>query len=253
MFAFRVRCKVIVLRVEIKEIEPVKLKAPIIIEGFPGIGMVGTICASYLADKLQMKLVGYLASSHFPPISAIHDYKPVSPARIYASEKYDLVVLFSEFVIPADIVFVLSQEIIAWAKKKKAKAIYSLAAIATQEPKETIHGIASTPEIAELLKKHGVELIKEGATQGVSGVLIAECAAQKMPAANIMVQTANPLDPAASARLLDKLSEIIGVPIETKELVKEGETVEARMREAMEKMKALHSDYKAREENPMYA
>jgi uncharacterized protein len=215
--------------------------------------MVGTICASYLADKLGMKLVGYLASSHFPPISAIHDYKPVSPARIYASEKHDLVVLFSEFVIPAEIVFTLSQEIISWAKKKHAKAIYSLAAIATPEPKETIHGIASTSEMADALKKHGIELIKEGATQGVSGVLIAECAAQRVPAANIMVQTANPLDPKASARLLDKLSELIDVPIDTKALIKEGDTVEQRMKEAMEKMKALHSDYKAREENPMYA
>ena len=241
------------MKVEIHETERVALKNPIIIEGFPGIGMVGTICASYLADKLGMKLVAHLSSSHFPPISAIHDYKPVSPARIYASEKHDLVVLFSEFVIPAEIVYPLSQEIIAWSKKKKAKAIYSLAAIATQEPKDTVHGIASTPEMGELLKKHGVELIKEGATQGVSGVLIAECAAQRFPAANIMVQTANPLDPVASARLLEKLSEIIGVPIDTKALIKEGEQVEARMKEAMEKMKALHSDYKAREENPMYA
>jgi uncharacterized protein len=241
------------LKVEIHETERVTLRNPVIIEGFPGIGMVGTICASYLADKLGMKMIAHLSSSHFPPISAIHDYKPVSPARVYASEKHDLVVLFSEFVIPAEIVYVLSQEIISWAKRKKAKAIYSLAAIAAQEPKESIHGIASTPEMADLLKKHGIELIKEGATQGVSGVLIAECAAQRVPAANIMVQTSNPHDPKASARLLEKLSELIGVPIDTKALVKEGDTVEQRMKEAMEKMKALHSDYKAREENPMYA
>ena len=53
--------------------------------------------------------------------------------------------------------------------------------------------------------------------------------------------------------MLDKLSEIIDVPIDTKALLKEGEQVESRMKDAMEKMKALHSDYKAREENPMYA
>ncbi len=239
--------------IKIKEIEKLKLKNPVIIEGFPGIGMVGTISASYLAEKLGMKLVGYLASSHFPPISAIHDYKPVSPARIYASEKHDLIVLFSEFIIPSEIVYALSEKIIDWAREKKAKMIYSLAAIAVPEPRETIHGIASMPAVAETLKKNGVDLIKEGATQGVSGVLIAECASQRFPAANLMVQTASPLDPRAAARLLDKLSQLISVPIDTKALLKEGEEVERKMRAAIDKMKEMQADYSKREQNPMYA
>ncbi|MFH0922458.1 MAG: PAC2 family protein [Candidatus Micrarchaeota archaeon] len=238
------------MRVEIKEIGKPKLKNPVIIEGFPGIGMMGTISSSYLAEKLEMTLIGYIASSHFPPISAIHNYQPVSPARIYASEKHDLIVLFSEFVIPADVVYPLSEEIIRWAKSKNAKAIYSLAGIAVEAPTPKFHGIASTPEMADLLKNNGVELIKEGATQGVSGVLIAQCAAQKFPAANVMVETSQPMDPVNSARLLDKLSSIIGFKVDTQPLVKEGRDVEAKMREAMQKMQALHEDYK-RQENPM--
>ncbi len=239
--------------IKINEIEKLKVKNPVIIEGFPGIGMVGTISASYLAEKLGMKLVGYLASSHFPPISAIHDYKPVSPARIYASEKYDLIVLFSEFIIPSEVIYALSEKIIDWAREKKAKMIYSLAAIAVPEPRETIHGIASTPAVAETLKKKGIDLIKEGATQGVSGVLIAECASQQFPAANLMVQTASPLDPRAAARLLDKLSQLISVPIDTKPLLKEGEEVERKMRAAINKMKEMQAEYSKREQNPMYA
>jgi len=239
------------MRVEIKEIGKPKLKNPVIIEGFPGIGMMGTISASYLAEKLDMQLVGYIASSHFPPISAIHNFKPVSPARIYASEKYDLIVLFSEFVIPADVVYLLSEEIIRWAKAKNAKAIYSLAGIAVDEPSQKFHGIASTQEMAAVLKNNGIELIKEGATQGVSGVLIAQCAAQKFPAANVMAETNQPMDPVNSARLLDKLSSMVGFKVDTQPLVKEGREVEAKMREAMQKMQALHDDYKQRQDNPM--
>ncbi|MFH1056986.1 MAG: proteasome assembly chaperone family protein, partial [Candidatus Micrarchaeota archaeon] len=65
--------------VEIKEIEKISLKNPIVIEGFPGIGMIGPIGASFLAGRPCMKLVGSISSSHFPPIAAIHDYRPVSP------------------------------------------------------------------------------------------------------------------------------------------------------------------------------
>lgn len=242
------------MKVVIKEVEKISLKNPVLIEGFPGIGMVGTISASFIVEKLQMKLVGYIASTHFPPIAAIHDYKPVSPARIYASEKYNLIVLFSEFVIPSEVVYLLSEEIIRWAKAKKARAIYSLAGIAVQEPQQTIHGIASTPEIADFLKKNGIELVKEGATQGVSGVLIAECAAQKFPAANVMIQTNLAMDPVGSARLIDKISGMLSFEVETKTLVSEGKNVEEKMKEAMDKMKDMHSKYQQmqNENNTMY-
>ncbi|OIO27707.1 hypothetical protein COX86_02285 [Candidatus Micrarchaeota archaeon CG_4_10_14_0_2_um_filter_60_11] len=241
------------MKVEIKECCKFKTKNPVIIEGFPGIGMIGTLSAAYLSGKMDMKLVGYVASSHFPPISAIHDYKPVSPARIYASEKHDLIVLFSEFVIPAEVVYELTQTILDYAKAKKARAIYSLAGIATQQPPTAaIHGIASTPKMSELLKKNGIELIKEGATQGVSGLLIAECASESYPAANILAETQLPMDPKAAASLLEKLSEIIGVPIDTVELRKEGNQIESKMKDAMEKIQALHQDYKRMETNPMY-
>jgi uncharacterized protein len=243
----------VVALIEIREIEKIRLKNPIIIEGFPGIGMVGTISASYLSEKLGMKLAGYLASNHFPPVAAIHDYTPVSPARIYASEKHNLIVLFSEFVIPAEIVLPLTEKIIEWAQKKKARAIYSLAGVAVPETGKKIFGIASTKQMQDVLKKNGVELIKEGATQGVSGVLIAECAAKKINAANLMAQTQAPLDPGASAVLLDKLSEIIGIKVDTKPLATEGQKIEEKIKEALNKMKSMHDNYKEMEANPMYA
>jgi len=177
----------------------------------------------------------------------------VSPARIYASEKYNVIVLFSEFVIPSEIVFPLSERIIEYAKDSKAKAIYSLAGIAVEQPSQKMHGIASTDAMADLLKSKDVELIKEGATQGVSGVLIAECAADGFPAANIMAETGAAMDPKAAARLLEKLSEIIGVPIDTKPLLQEGEKIETKMRQALTKMKTMNNNYQKMEDNPMYA
>ncbi|MBI4360789.1 proteasome assembly chaperone family protein [Candidatus Micrarchaeota archaeon] len=240
------------MTVTIREIEKIPLKNPRVIEGFPGVGMVGTICASYLAEKLDMTWVGSMHSAQFPPISAIHDFKPMSPARIYASKKYNLIVLFSEFVIPANIVYPLSNVILDFAKAKKASVLYSLAGIATPNPEEKLYGIASTTKMSETLKKQGVELIKEGATQGVSGILIAECAARRIPAANLLVQTAAPLDPVASAFLLDKVSDMLSLGLDTAALKRQGEKVQSKIQESMDKMRALHEDYKKMEQNPMY-
>ena len=238
--------------IEINEVEKPKLKNPVIIEGFPGIGMVGTISASYLAEKLDMKLIAYISSSHFPPIAAIHNYRPVSPARIYASEKHNVIVLFSEFIIPAEIVYSLSRKLLKYAQDRKARAIYSLAGMASPQPTDKIFGIASTKKMADSLRAQGIELVKEGATQGVSGLLIAECANNNFPAANLLVQTDSPMEPKGSAKLLKKLSEIIEVPIDVSSLLKEAGTVEQRIKESLEKIKSMNTKYSEMQENPMY-
>jgi uncharacterized protein len=239
-------------RVEIRELEKVNLKNPVIIEGFPGMGMIGTISSAYLAEKLGMKLVATISSTHFPPVASIHNGVPVSPARIYASERLNLIVLFSEFVIPAEVVYPLAQKIVEYAKQKKASAIYSLAGITTPNVPTPFYGIASTPGMTEQLRQNGFEVIKEGATQGVSGVLVAECALEQFPAANLMVQTSQAMDPRGAAKLLDKLSKVVGIPIDTASLVSEAAGIESKMKAAIVKMSDAKADYKKFESNSMY-
>ncbi|MFA5247512.1 MAG: PAC2 family protein [Candidatus Micrarchaeia archaeon] len=240
------------MRVEVKEVAKVKLKNPVIIEGFPGVGMLGTISATYLAETLDMKLIGYFTSSKFPPIASIHEYAPSFPARIYASEKLNVIVLFSEFVIPSDAVYMLSQKILELARKHKASAIYSIAGIGAENPDTKIYGIASTKELSKKLESAGVTLIKEGATQGVSGILIAECAAEGFPAANVMAQTSQPLDPTASAKLLELVSKITGVKVDTTKLRNEGNEIQSKLKSSIDKIKSMHENYNEMQDNPMY-
>ncbi len=239
--------------VEIREVEKVRLKNPVVVEGFPGIGMIGTISASFLADKLKMRQVGYIQSSHFPPIAAIHDYTPMSPARIYASSEHNLIVLFSEFMIPAEVVYALSQKIIKYANDKNASEIYSLAGIAAPAPDNKVYGICSTKKMADKLKKFDVELVREGATQGVSGLLIAECASEGINAANLLVQTDMPMAPQRAALLLNKLKGIIGLDVDVKQLAAEGKAIQEKIAESMSKIKAMHSDYNEMQNNPAYS
>lgn len=50
----------------IKERMKVELKNPILIEGLPGLGLVGKIATRYLIKKLDAKKLAYLYSPHFP-------------------------------------------------------------------------------------------------------------------------------------------------------------------------------------------
>ena len=239
-------------KVVIKENKKIETKNPVLIEGFPGIGMIGTIASAYLAEKMGMELVGEIESDYFPPVSAIHDYKPVPPASVYASKEHDLIVLFSEFIIPAKIVNDLTEEILRYAKEKNVSAVYSLAGIASPQPKGETHGIPSTDEMAEKLKANKVKLIKEGATQGVSGVLIAECASRGINAANVLTETKQALDPRAAADLLEKISGLTGVTVDTADLREEGNNIQQKMKESIQKMREFHKEYEKEGANPMY-
>lgn len=242
------------MSVRIKETSKFDLKEPILIEGFPGVGLVGTISASYLVDKLKMEPLGHIVSEKFPPIAAVHNYRPLHPARIYKSKKYNLVVLFSEFTIPMGVIHHLSTEIIEWAREHKVKQVFSLGGIAIESEQKEVFGIASTPDLTKLLESKGIKMIKEGATTGVSGVLLAECASKNFPAASLLAE-AKPdfMDPLASAMVLDKLKLLLSIDLDTAELVNESKTIESKMKEIMDNAKMAHEHYKKVEGlGPMY-
>jgi proteasome assembly chaperone (PAC2) family protein len=50
----------------IKELTQVQLKNPILIEGLPGLGLVGKIAIRYLIKQLKAQRFAYLYSPHFP-------------------------------------------------------------------------------------------------------------------------------------------------------------------------------------------
>jgi len=50
----------------VKELAKVELKNPIMIEGLPGLGLVGKIAARYLIKQLKAQKFAYLYSPHFP-------------------------------------------------------------------------------------------------------------------------------------------------------------------------------------------
>ncbi len=238
--------------ITIREIEKIKLKNPVLIEGFPGIGMIGTIACSYVNDKLGLKLIGCITSDSFPPIASVHDYKPVYPIRIYASEEHNLMLIYSEMIIPMEAVQPLTRKIIEYAQEKNVEMIVSLAGISTETPSDKLYGIVSTKELMIKLTENQIEAIKEGSIQGVSGTLIAECGLNEINAINILAQTNMPLDPRGAALLIEKLGKIINLQVDTSELIKEANTFEKKIKENMETIQKNSKNYE-KMDNTMYA
>ena len=237
------------MNVEIVLKKKVTAKKPILLEGFPGIGLVGTITTSYIAEQRKMELIGYLKSNSFPPIAAIHEGRPMYPARIYQDLKTNMLVLFAEFVIPFEIVYDLAEAVIDFAKENAVSKIISLAGMTSigmgdvEEGK--VYGIATSSKVAEFLHKNNIKVITEGATTGVSGVILAQSAAEKIPAMSLLAETSQQVpDPRAASLLVEKLNDMFNLKIDTKPLLEEADKIEHRMRGIMEQSKILDRKYK---------
>lgn len=242
------------MSVKIVETGKYDLKSPYLIEGFPGIGLVGTISANYLVEKLNMEPFGHVISERFSPIASVHNYAPLHPARMYKSKKYNLIVLFSELIIPMNTIYPLSYEILMWAKKHKCRQIISLGGINIKGDQDAVYGIASLPELSRMIEKKGVKLIREGVTTGVSGVLLADCATRNFPAVSLLAEAhAEYMDPRGAALVLNMLSKIINVKIDTAELLNQSKEIEGKVRQMLDQAKDVHEEYKkATGLGPMY-
>jgi len=242
---------------EIIETKRVKLRNPILIEGFPGVGMIGTAATMYLVKLMKMEMCGYIKSEKFPPFCSIHNGIPLPPARIYASKEKNMYVIFSEFAIPLTAAYDVADEIIKWCKKKKVRRIYSLGGISIKvapEDIDKVFGVATTDETRELLKKNDVMIIKEGLTTGVTGAILANCYVKGYPALSLLTPSrALKVDLMSAAAVLEKLEDIEGIDIDTDKLMEEGRKIERIMKELIDRAKEVKERYKKIEEiGPMY-
>ncbi|RLG21815.1 hypothetical protein DRN74_00090 [Candidatus Micrarchaeota archaeon] len=241
--------------VEVVLTRDVDLKNSVLIEGFPGVGLVGTIAVSYIVEKTGMKAIGYIDSESFPPIITIHKGRPYFPMRIYKHPSKDFCVLLAEFVTPSDVIHELAKKILSFAKEKGIRQIISLAGMSMpeNERESEIFGIASNEEMQLFLASKNVKAIEEGVTTGVSGMLIAECARENFPAITLLAQSEYKVpNPRASAELIKKLDELIGLEVDTSELLREAKEIEKKMKGLMSKSVKEKKMYKEVEDSLMY-
>src|SRR3989338_4453158 len=70
-------------------------KGVTIIEGFPGIGLVGTITTEFLTEHLRTEKIGSVIVDDVPAIIAVHGSKVIEPISIHYNQKYNIVIIHS--------------------------------------------------------------------------------------------------------------------------------------------------------------
>ncbi|HJW98292.1 MAG TPA: PAC2 family protein, partial [Candidatus Bathyarchaeia archaeon] len=209
-----------------------------LIFGFPDVGLVGVIAASYLVDELKLDEVAHADSTLLPPLVVLHEGLPHSSIRIFGDDKILLVV--SEVPVPADVIYPVMDALIDWGRSKNVKMMIALGGIPIQDRQDAkelkAFAAASSPEAMKIAEDKQIEILTDGYLVGAQAIMLQRAANSGIPALSLLAQCFyNYPDPEAAAEVLKGLGRITGVKVSVEKLVEKGEEIRLRARDVMKR------------------
>jgi len=222
--------------VKIVESDGVKFSNPIVVDGLPDVGLVGTIAATHMVEVLNLKEVAHFESDLFPPIMVMHKGVLTDPVRILGNER--LLVVTSEIAIPPIAIYPLARELVDWISAKGARLVVSLTGFPEQNrldiDKPMVFGVGNTEETMNLLKENKIDVINEGFIAGIYALIMKYCMLKKVPAITLMAQAfPNYPDPGAAASVLQALNTMLGLNVSVDPLLEKADEIKIKGRDLM--------------------
>ncbi|GGN85932.1 proteasome assembly chaperone family protein [Haloarcula pellucida] len=210
--------------------DDVELDEPTLVEGLPGVGLVGKIAADHLVDAYDMVHYGTAHCDGLPEIAVYSEGDPTvkAPVRIYADEDRDLLVLQSDAPVSPSAAEEFATCIVGWFVSHDVTPIF-LSGMPAEKSGDVpeVYGVA-TGDGAALLEDADVSVPTEsGAVTGPTGALVHEAQRVGLTGVGLVVE-ADPQFPdpeAARALLTTAIGPLGSFEVDTEALVEQAEEI----------------------------
>jgi uncharacterized protein len=216
---------------KIVEIKKVPLNKPIVVVGFPGPGLIGTIVTHHLVQTAEMDLIGTIRSPFMPPISPFYGGVLRAPIRIYASKDGKLVIVISEVAVPSLSLPYFAYAICDWAQKNNATELICVEGMPKKGEgnKPIVYGAAEQDALKELIE-HNIQRLPAGFVGGMPGALMNECLMRELDGISLIVEATEDVpDPAAAAEVVKALGDVRGVSTDVRSLLDQAKTIQKQL------------------------
>ncbi|MBR9690887.1 proteasome assembly chaperone family protein [Candidatus Woesearchaeota archaeon] len=211
-----------------------KPRKPIVVEGFPGFGLIGTIATEFLIESLKAKIIGRFEYDELPATLAIHQGKIVHPMGIFYSKEHNLVILHT-ILNTMGFEWKTADSVMKMCKELNASEIISIEGVAGLMPTEMepkTYYFSEDSKKASKLAQTGLEPLKESIIVGVTGALLLK---SNIPISCLFAQTMSTLpDSKAAASIIEALDKYLGLTIDIEPLFKRAEEFEKKIRKIQE-------------------
>src|SRR5919106_4661230 len=240
-----------------------RLDSPILIAGFPGPGLVGSISTSYIINRLHMEQIACVESEFIIPGVIYAEGKLRHPFRLYSNEEGSVCVLVCEAPIMIEGMHSVLDTVTKWALNNKVKQVMVLDGIAVQsipESNRTPMIMSSDGEVADeaSLIPDTYEETQDKAGQaeynseqnvypttafigGLAGGLLSSCLSNGLASKALFISSTRGIpDPEGAAILLESLDKITdekSLEIDTQHLRKQGAALRRRMEKIIQSLR----------------
>ena len=208
-----------------------KPKNPIIIEGFPGFGLVGTIATEFLIKHLDAEPIGLIRLDEVPPVIAVHKGEAVEPLGIFYAKRGNIIILHALSSVQG-FEWELAEILQKIGKELKAKEVISLEGVGseTENPEPRVFFMGKKDK---KLRGCGASPLQEGIIMGVTGALLLK---KEIELTCLFAETHSALpDSRAAAKLIEILDKYLGLKVDYKPLLEKAERFEAKIKGLLQK------------------
>jgi hypothetical protein len=244
----------------LKEFVEIQPNSPVLIEGLPGLGLVGKIALRYMIKQLKAKKIAYLYSPHFPYFVLVNKKGNVRLLRgvfyYYPNPSGNDLILFTGDSQSQTIEgqYEIADEIIAFSEKHNVKTIATIGGYRiepNQKPKVFI--AATSQEILDRALRAGATLSTSGSPiVGTAGLILGLAKFRRIDALCLLGETRGYLpDPLSAKSVLEVLKSTFNFDLDLTALDEEiarAETMVTRLQQIEEK-RALEAEQTRKEED----
>jgi uncharacterized protein (TIGR00162 family) len=244
----------------IKELAQIQSNNPVLIEGLPGLGLVGKIALRYLIKQLKAKKIAYLYSPHFPYFVLVNKKGNARLLRgafyYYQNPKGNDILLFTGDSQSQTIEgqYEIADSMLDFAEKNNVKTIATIGGYRmepTEKPK--VYIAATSKEIRDKAIQAGATLSASGSPiVGTAGLILGLAKFKKIDALCLLGETRGYLpDPLAAKSVLEVLKEAFNFDLDLEcldEEIARAETMAARLQQIEEK-RAVQAEETRKEED----
>jgi uncharacterized protein (TIGR00162 family) len=233
----------------IKELQQIQPNNPVLIEGFPGLGLVGKIAIRYLIKQLNAKKIAYLYSPHFPYFVLVNKKGSVRLLRgvfyYWKNPKEDSndLILFSGDSQSQTIEgqYEIAARMLDYAEKNCVHTIATIGGYRMEaKDKPKVFVAATSTDVIDKTVKAGASLSTSGSPiVGTAGLILGLSKFKKIDALCLLSETRGYLpDPLAAKSVLEVLKNTFNFDVELtglNEEISRAETMVARLQVIEEK------------------
>ena len=210
-------------------------KESILIAGFPGSGLVGSIAIQYLVDTLAFTHIGDVVSPLLPSASLAGEGLAQAPLRLY--EKGNILIVLSDVPIPDGGSYIIPAKLLEWlCARTTITEIVVIGGVITGGTGERVFGAATTKEGIEKIKDSCLILPALNIT-GITGGFLTEACMWKIPATGFLVETNYDVDSRAAAAGLNVISSLYNFEIDTMPLITQANSIEPMLQKLADDVK----------------